>query len=114
MSDADMETYVAGKAGLPDLVEKYRTMGRLQVSLEWKCTPTASLHMDTTIYDVDRRGDMSFTKVMRAIEEEDRAEYCVTFIDDILLKLPDLSPAQLDEIMGLRKHYEEIANAVQS
>ena len=52
--------------------------------------------------------------MMKAIEEEDRAEYCVTFIDDILLKLPDLSPVQLEEIMGLRKYYEEMANAVQS
>lgn len=114
MSDEDMERYVAGKSNLDDLVEKYRSMGRLEVSLEWQCTPRAVLHMDTTIYDVDRTGEMSFTKVMKAIEEEDRAEYCVTFIDDILLKLNDLSPVQLDEIMGLRKHYEEIADAVQS
>jgi hypothetical protein len=69
--------------------------------------------MDTTIYDVDRTGKMTFEKVMKAIEEEDSAEYCVTFIDDILLKLPDLSQLQIDEIMGLRKHYEELANAVQ-
>jgi hypothetical protein len=113
MSDEDLGHYVSGKAKLSDLVEKYGELGRLQVSLEWQCTPTSSLHMDTTIYDVDRSGKMSFTKVMRAVEEEDRAEYCVTFIDDILLKLPDLSPVQLDEIMGLRKHYEEMADAVQ-
>ena len=114
MGDDDMERYVAGKSSLDDLVEKYRAMGRLEVSLEWQCTPRAVLHMDTTIYDVDRTGEMSFTKVMKAIEAEDRAEYCVTFIDDILLRLNDLSPVQLDEIMGLRKHYEEIADAVQS
>ena len=30
------------------------------------------------------------------------------------MKLPDLSPVQKDEIMGLRKYYEEMANAVQS
>jgi hypothetical protein len=114
MSDEDMERYVSGKAKLSELVDKYNDMGRLEVSLEWQCTPQSSLHMDTTIYDVDRTGEMSFTKVMKAIEEEDRAEYCVTFIDDILMKLPDLSPVQKDEIMGLRKYYEEMANAVQS
>ena len=114
MSDEDMERYVSGKAKLSELVDKYNDMGRLEVSLDWQCTPKSSLHMDTTIYDVDRTGEMSFTKVMKAIEEEDRAEYCVTFIDDILLKLPDLSPVQKEEIMGLRRHYEEMANAVQS
>jgi hypothetical protein len=70
--------------------------------------------MDTTIYDVDRTGEMSFTKVMKAIEAEDSINYCVSFIDDILLRLADLSPAQLEEIMALRKYYEELANAVQS
>lgn len=113
MSDKDMELYVTGKVTLAELVDKYSKMGRLEVSLSWQCTPQASLHMDTTIYDVDRNGEMSFTKVMKAIEEEDRAEYCVTFIDDILLQLPDLSPVQLEEIMKLRKHYEELSNAVQ-
>ena len=113
MSDEDMERYVSGKVKLSELVDKYNDMGRLEVSLDWQCTPKSSLHMDTTIYDVDRTGEMSFTKVMKAIEEEDRAEYCVTFIDDILLKLPDLSPVQKEEIMGLRKHYEDMANAVQ-
>lgn len=113
MSDADLKDYVSGKARLPDLVDKYRDMGRLEVSLMWQCTPRAALHMDTTIYDVDRKGEMSFRKVMDAIEEEDSARYCVLFIDDILLRLPDLSPEQLEEINGLRKKYEEIANAVQ-
>ena len=113
MSDEDMERYAGGIVRLSELVDKYNDMGRLQVSLNWQCTPQASLHMDTTIYDVDHTGEMSFTKVMKAIEEEDSASYCVTFIDDILLKLPDLSPVQLEEIMGLRKHYEELSNAVQ-
>ena len=113
MSDEDMERYAGGIARLSELVDKYNDMGRLQVSLNWQCTPQTSLHMDTTIYDVDHTGEMSFTKVMKAIEEEDSASYCVTFIDDILLNLPDLSPVQLEEIMGLRKHYEELSNAVQ-
>jgi len=114
MSDSDLHNYIAGKVKLSQLVEKYTDMGRLEVSLEWQCTPHAGLHMDTTIYDVDRTGEMTFTKVMDAIEEEDSPEYCVTFIDDILLKLPDLSTVQLDEIMGLRRKYEVKANAVQS
>ena len=112
MSDEDMKLYVAGKVSLDCLVEKYTDMGRLEVSLDWKCTPRSSLHMDTTIYDVDRTGEMSFSKVMDAIEEEDSAEYCVTFIDDILLCLPDLSPVQIDEIMELRKKFKERADAV--
>lgn len=113
MSDEDMGRYISGKSTLSELVDKYNDMGRLQVSLNWQCTPRASLHMDTTIYDVDRSGEMSFAKVMSAIEEEDSAEYCVTFIDDILLKLPDLSSSQQEEIMGLRKYYEDKANAIQ-
>ena len=113
MSDEDLQRYISGTVTLSELVDKYSDMGRLKVSLEWQCTPQSALHMDTTIYDVDRTGEMSFTKVMDAIEEEDSAGYCVTFIDDILLKLPDLSAVQMDEIMGLRRKYEELANAVQ-
>ena len=89
-------------------------MGRLEIKLDWQCTPNAFLRLNTTIYDVDRTGQMSFTKVMSAIEEEERAEYCVQFIDDILLKIPDLNGEQIDEIMGLRKKYEGMTNAVQS
>jgi hypothetical protein len=114
MSDDDLKQYVLGKVTLCELVNKYSKMGRLEVSLDWQCTPRGFLHMDTTIYDVDRTGEMSFTKVMKAIEAEDSINYCVSFIDDILLRLADLSPAQLEEIMALRKYYEELANAVQS
>jgi len=114
MSDEDLKLYVSGRRTLAEMVEKYNDMGRLAVSLDWQCTPRTSLHMDTTIYDVDRTGKMTFEKVMKAIEEEDSAEYCVTFIDEILLQLPDLTQLQIDEIVGLRKHYEELANAVQS
>lgn len=113
MSDEDLNRYVNGIVTLSELVDKYNDMGRLQISLDWQCTELASLHMDTTIYDVDRNGPMSFTKVMAAIEAEDQAAYCVEFIDDVLLKLPDLSADQLEEINGLRKKYEELANAVQ-
>jgi hypothetical protein len=112
MTPEDLVAYVSGKASLSGLVEKYTDMGRLEVSLDWKCTPQSSLHMDTTIYDVERTGKMSFTKVMDAIEAEDSADYCVTFIDDILLNLPDLSPVQIDEIMELRKKFKEKTDAV--
>lgn len=113
MSDEDLKRYVSGVVTLSELVDKYNDMGRLQVSLNWPCTERATLNMDTTIYDVDRTGKMTFTKVMAAIEVEDSAAYCVEFIDDILLKLPDLNADQMEEIMGLRKKYEELANAVQ-
>lgn len=114
MSDDDLNLYVTGQAQLGDLVDKYGKMGRLEIKLDWQCTPNAFLRLNTTIYDVDRTGQMSFTKVMSAIEEEERAEYCVQFIDDILLKIPDLNGEQIDEIMGLRKKYEGMTNAVQS
>ncbi len=109
MSSEDLEKYIHGKVTLSDMVRKYDDMGRLEIKLEWRCTPNSGLFIDTTIYDVDRTGEMSFAKVMQAIEVEDGCAYCVNFIDDILLAIPDLNEAQIKEIMGLRKHYEEEA-----
>lgn len=110
MSDEDLHAYVSKERTLEELITKYDALGRLQVKLEWPCTPRAGLYIDTTIYDIDRTGEMSFTKVMAAIELEDDTKYCIEFIDDVLLKIPDLNKEQRDEINGLRQYFVEKVN----
>ena len=109
MSDADLRDYAAGTRNLSELVAKYTDMGRLEIELNWQCTPHGTLNIDTTIYDIDRSGEMSFTKVMEAVREEDTPEGCVEFIDNPLMLIPDLSEEQIAELQGLRQKYEDEA-----
>jgi len=91
MSDADFAEYVAGRVDLDTLVEKYRALGRLQVALQWQCTPSTYLDVDTTIYDIPRDGKMTLGKVLDAIMVEDGQVGVDEFSNEVLRKIPDLT-----------------------
>lgn len=103
MNDADFAEYVAGRVDLDTLVEKYRALGRLQVSLQWQCTPSTYLDVDTTIYDIPRDGRMTLGKVLDAIMAEDGQVGVDEFAGEVLLKIPDLTDemkADIDARIG--------------
>ena len=106
MSSDDLKQYCAGNKDLADLVEKYDALGRLSIRLRWQCTPLCLLTVDTTIYDIDNEGDMSFTKLLDAVAAEDGAWYIPTFIKTALGGLegiPGLSDEQKQELKDYLK-----------
>lgn len=103
MTDDDLHDYVAGNVSLKSLITKYDRIGRLSVQLEWHCTNEHYLTIDTTIYDIDRSGEMTFTKILDEVLKEDGPEYVVEFIDGIFKPISDLSIAQLEEINAYRE-----------
>lgn len=109
MSDEDLNGYVNKRISIDVLMEKYEAMGRLRVELEWRCTPNRKLCVDTTLYDVDYSGEMSFSKILDAVLVEDGPEYTIEFLDSIIGSLPGLTPAQKLEISTYR---EKLCNLV--
>lgn len=102
MSDEDLMEYCIGNTTLSSLVEKYEKMGRLSVELKWQCTPECILTIDTTMYDIDMTGEMSFTKLLDAVAAEFGRLYIPIFIDDYLgeyANIPGLSVSQRLELM---------------
>jgi len=99
MSDVDFAGYLAGKSTLDSLARKYREMGRLEISLDWAVArkdPAAGIpedivfHMDTTIYDIDRGGEMSIDRIMEAVVKEDGMEGVVWFAEHVFFKVAGL------------------------
>lgn len=94
----ELERYVRREVSLAELVRKYEAMNRLNVRLRWSCTPGFYLTIDTTLYDIDYSGEMSFTKILEAVKAEDGADYIPTFVKDIFTPITDLSDQQKREI----------------
>jgi hypothetical protein len=103
MSDEDFAGYLAGTVEMNDLVDKYRKMGRLEIALDWLVVKQdipagimkdVVLHMDTTIYDIDRTGEMSIDKIMKEVVKEDGWGGVIEFVEGVLGKIPDL-PANI-------------------
>jgi hypothetical protein len=103
MSDDDFAEYLAGTVEMNDLVDKYRKMGRLEIALDWLVVKQdipagimkdVVLHMDTTIYDIDRTGEMSIDKIMNEVVKEDGWDGVIEFVEGVLGKIPDL-PANI-------------------
>lgn len=90
MNDSDFKRYISGEAALDEMVAKYSAIGRLAVSLEWKLLPDVMLCMDTTIYDVDRSGEMNMETVLDAVLREDGPDGVTVFIDTVLRKIPGI------------------------
>ena len=90
MQDGDFARYLDGASTLDGLVAKYRALGRLETSLDWRVSGTRTLHMDTTIYDIDRGGEMSIDRIMDAVGREDGPEGIIWFVDTILNSIGDL------------------------
>ena len=98
MSDEDFDKYVKGEVTLDSLVEQYEGKKRLSVRLQWPCTKQTLLTIDTTIYDINYEGGISFTKILEAVLQEDGADYIPTFVHDIFDPIPDLTDDQRKEI----------------
>ena len=98
MSDEDFSRYLAGEAALDSLVGKYSALGRLETSLDWRISPTKTLHVDTTIYDIDRGGGMTVGKVLGEVRREDGDAGVVQFCDAVLYGIPDLPRGTREEI----------------
>lgn len=98
MSDPDFADYLAGRAGMDGLVAKYRALGRLEVELNWACCPSATLNIDTTIYDIDRTGEMNMGKVLAAVLVEDGPDGILEFADTVLYRIPGLPEDMKKEI----------------
>lgn len=105
MSDDDLGQYVAGKATLAELVGRYSALGKLDIRIDWKYTGRYTIHMDATIYDIDRTGEMSMTRILDAMYMEDGTAATVAFIDDIFKKVGDLTPEQVEELNAARERY---------
>jgi len=94
MSDEDFADYLAGNVDMDSLVAKYKAMGRLEVELNWRCCPECTLNIDTTIYDIDRTGEMTMRKVLDAVLSEDGPEGILEFAENVLYRIPGL-PAEM-------------------
>jgi hypothetical protein len=46
--------------------------------------------MDTTIYDIDRGGEMSIDRIMEAVEREDGPEGIIWYVENVLNTIGDL------------------------
>lgn len=99
MTDEDFAGYIDGSIPLESLVDKYRKLGRLEISLDWLVVnkdvsagimDDVTLHMDTTIYDIDRNGEMSIDKIMTEVVKEDGMEGVIDFTERVLRKIPGL------------------------
>ena len=90
MQDGDFARYLEGEKTLDGLVAKYRALGRLETSLDWKVSATKTLHMDTTIYDIDRGGEMSIDRIMEAVEHEDGPEGIIWYVENVLNTIGDI------------------------
>lgn len=108
MTNEDFDSFLAKKVSLTELVEKYDKKKRLNVRLQWPCTPQTLLTVDTTIYDIDYEGEMSFTKILNAVLIEDGAAYIPTFVHEIFDEIPDLSPEQRKEIDDYVAHAKKL------
>ncbi len=64
----------------------------------WACTKSTLLTIDTTLYDLDYGGEMSFTRILDAVMSEDGAAYIPTFVNEVFDHIPDLSAEQRKEI----------------
>lgn len=98
MSDEDFERYVSGEVTLPSLVDVYDKKKRLDVRLQWPCTRQTLLTVDTTIYDIDYEGGISFSKILDAVRKEDGDDYVPVFVQEVFDPIPDLSDEQRKEI----------------
>lgn len=98
MTIDELRRYVKGDVSLEDLMRKYESMNRLNVKLVWQCTPKYKLTIDTTLYDIDYEGSMSFTKILTEVLREDGPDYVPTFVNDIFTPIDDLSDQQWQEI----------------
>lgn len=105
MSDEDLANYVSGNSTMDEMISKYNRLGRLDIRIDWKYTPRYTLHMDATIYDIDRNGEMTMTKVLDAMFAEDGAESTIAFIDDVKEKVVDLNDEQIAELDAARNRY---------
>lgn len=92
MSDEDFSDYLAKKVSMEELVDKYKKMGRLEIQLIWEIVRGTTLHIDTTIYDIDRSGKMDIDKILTAVYNEDGAAGIVEFVDDVLSHIPNMPP----------------------
>lgn len=108
MTKEDLEDYVAKKVTLAELVEKYDKKKRLNVRLRWACTPQTLLTIDTTIYDIDYKEEISFTKILQAVMDEDGPGYIPTFVHEIFDPIPDLSDEQRKEIADFVEKAKQI------
>ena len=98
MSIDDLTDYVNKKNDMNYYINKYETMGKLNTEFKWECTPKGGLTIDTTIYDIDDTTNMSFTKLLNIINEEDGKEYAINFIKNIIFKIPNLTDEQVKEL----------------
>jgi hypothetical protein len=101
MSDEDLDKYSKGLVTLKELVEKYERLGRLSVSMKWRCTPTLTLDIDTTLYDIVNPSDMTFTKLFDAVAEIDGRSYVPEFFEKYMGgfgSFHDISDSQREEI----------------
>lgn len=98
MSDEDFSDYLSKKATMEELVDKYKKMGRLEIQLIWEVVTGTTLHIDTTIYDIDRTGKMSMGKILTAVYEEDGYAGIIEFVDGVLGRIPGLPKEMQDEI----------------
>lgn len=96
MGDEDFAGYLSGEIGLDSLVDKYRKLGRLEISLDWIIVKRdlaagikndVAIHMDTTIYDIDRSGEMSIDKILSEVYLEDGPEGVIVFVEGVFNRI---------------------------
>jgi hypothetical protein len=107
MTDEDFTAYLAHTVSMDDLVDKYKKLGRLEIQLVWEIVRGTTLHIDTTIYDIDRHGKMSIDKILTAVYDEDGPAGILEFIVGVLSNIPGLTP----EMRGQMESWYERAQA---
>lgn len=98
MSDADFSDYVAGRAAMDSLVDKYRALGRLELELRWRVSPTDVLKIDTTLYDIDRSGEITIGKILAEVLREDGYAGVVDICEHVLYEVDGMYPGMKDEV----------------
>ena len=101
MNQSDIELYVSGKISLFKLIDKYTSLGKMNLDMKWQLANTV-IKLDTTIYDVDSAGDMTITKFLSVIYDLDGSIELHKIIKEMDSKVVGLSQSQQDEINKFR------------
>ena len=108
MDDADFSDYISGRTGLPALLDKYQSMGKIRLKVDYIYTKKSTISLDASIYDFGRMDDIQSLRlvdILRILSAEDGNSFAMKVIASIEEKVPDLSPAQKKEIEECKKEF---------
>lgn len=108
MDDSDFLDYIAGKATLSGMLDKYSAQGKIKLKVNYAYTKLSNISMDASIYDFGRVDDIQSLRlvdILRILQSEDGNGFAMSVINSIEEKVPDMSPEQKREIAECKKEF---------